>query len=114
MPFGIKHSQNGFCGFLRRFPRLADDVIASAVKEAAGLTAFDPSAGFIANQRQRTCAEEAKVFVHEAYTALISGVTLDAVGIMCENALNRLYELSGENAGEEIIDSVFSRFCVGK
>ena len=90
------------------------EVIASAVKEAAGLTAFDPSAGFIANQRQRSCAEEAKAFVHEAYTALISGVTLDAVGIMCENALNRLYELSGENAGEEIIDSVFSRFCVGK
>ena len=53
-------------------------------------------------------------FVAEAYTALSSGVTLDAVGILCENALDRLYELNGENVSEAVIDQVFKRFCVGK
>lgn len=90
------------------------DIIAAAVKEKSGLSELDASAGFIANERQRRCAEEALRCVNEAHSALIGGVTLDAVGIMCENALDRLYELTGESAGENVIDEVFRRFCVGK
>ncbi len=89
-------------------------IIADAVKKVSDIGSLDLSTGFIANERQRKCAAEARDFVNEAYTALISGVTLDAVGIMCENALDRLYELSGEQVSETVVDQVFRRFCVGK
>jgi len=46
--------------------------------------------------------------------ALRTGVTPDAVGILCERSLDRLYELSGDSVSEAVIDSVFRRFCVGK
>ncbi len=88
--------------------------VESAVKKKSGLGKLDISSGFIANERQKKCVTEARDFVDEAYNALMMGVTLDAVGIMCENALDRLYELSGENVSEAVIDEVFRRFCVGK
>lgn len=88
--------------------------IEKAVSEKTGLGKLDLSSGFIANERQRTCIKEARECIAEAITGLNSGITLDAVGIMCENALERLYELSGENASEAVIDEVFKRFCVGK
>lgn len=88
--------------------------VADAVKAVSGIGSLDLNAGFIANERQRKCAEEARQSVKEALDALEAGMTLDAVGIMCENALDRLYELSGEQVGEAVVDSVFRRFCVGK
>lgn len=88
--------------------------IAEAVNERTGLGKLDLSSGFIANERQRACIKEAQGYIGEALAALKLGVTLDAVGIMCENALERLYELSGENVSEAVIDNVFKRFCVGK
>ena len=41
-------------------------------------------------------------------------MTADAAGVELEAALSCLYELDGREAGEEIIDGVFRRFCVGK
>ena len=90
------------------------NVIADAVSEISGLSTLDLTSGFIANERQRLCAETARDFAAQALEALSSGMTLDAVGIMCENALGKLYELSGEQVSETVVDNVFRRFCVGK
>ena len=88
--------------------------IREAVSRRTGLGRLDLSSGFIANERQRICIQDAREYINQALAALQTGVTLDAVGIMCENALERLYELSGENVSEAVIEQVFARFCVGK
>ena len=88
--------------------------VAGAVATVAGIGSLDLNAGFIANERQRLCAEQARDAVNEALSALESGMTLDAVSVMCETALDRLYELSGEQVSETVVDQVFRRFCVGK
>ena len=90
------------------------DMVAKAVAAVSGLGKLDPGAGFIANERQRLCAEQARDAVNEALAALEGGMTLDAVSVMCETALDRLYELSGEQVSETVVDQVFRRFCVGK
>ena len=41
-------------------------------------------------------------------------MTADVAGLELEAALGSLYELSGKTASEEVIDRIFSRFCVGK
>ncbi len=92
----------------------AAEKISEAVSRRTGLSKLDLSSGFIANERQRICIQEAMEYVNQALMALQTGITLDAVGIMCENALERLYELSGENVSEAVIEQVFARFCVGK
>jgi tRNA modification GTPase len=39
---------------------------------------------------------------------------LDAVVQDLENALDSLSEITGEVQADDILDSIFSRFCVGK
>ena len=68
----------------------------------------------IANERQKSCVDNAIRCVNEAISALQFGDTLDAVEIIIEDAENYLLELTGERSSEVIINEVFSRFCVGK
>lgn len=85
-----------------------------AVSQRLDLDRLDPDAGFIANERQRDCIIRASEAVDGALSAAQLGVTPDAVGVMLEQALDAVYELSGKRAGDEVIDEVFRRFCVGK
>ncbi len=92
----------------------AADVLASAIEKRVQPQRLDPNAGFIANERQRSCVIKADNAVSDALAAVSSGVTPDAVGVMLEQALDAVYELSGKRAGDEVIADVFRRFCVGK
>ena len=68
----------------------------------------------LANERQRNCAKRALHALEEAEQAHVLGITLDAVGVEIQSALEALMELTGEQASEAVIDEVFSQFCVGK
>lgn len=92
----------------------AAEIISAAVSERLNLSRLDPDAGFIANERQRDCVIRAADAVEQALSAAELGVTPDAVGVMLEQALDAVYELSGKRASDEVIDEVFKRFCVGK
>ncbi|MCL2055419.1 MAG: tRNA uridine-5-carboxymethylaminomethyl(34) synthesis GTPase MnmE [Oscillospiraceae bacterium] len=71
-------------------------------------------AGVIANERQRLCADRALSTLREAIAALSSGIPLDAVTVIIEEAEGALLELTGERVSDVVINNVFSRFCVGK
>ena len=88
--------------------------LARAVEELTGIAGLDPAAGMVANQRQLDCVLSAARSLEEAEEALEAGVTLDAVSVSMEEALDRLLELTGKRASPEIIDRVFENFCVGK
>ena len=75
---------------------------------------LDTSAGILANERQRGCAKQALDALQEAQQAYQMGITLDAVGVEVQSALEALMELTGEQVSESVIDEVFSKFCVGK
>ena len=59
-------------------------------------------------------AKEALACVNEGLEALELGMTLDAVTVSIEGAVQALLELTGERASEAVVDQVFHRFCVGK
>ena len=65
-------------------------------------------------ERQLAAARTAQAALADALEAVNGGYTLDAAGVCVDDALRALYELTGENAGDDVIDEVFSRFCVGK
>lgn len=70
--------------------------------------------GVIANERQRECAERAVKSLDEAISAEKSGISLDAVGIVIDEAVGALMELTGERVSDAVVAQVFSKFCVGK
>lgn len=80
----------------------------------AGTQELDPSAGMLANERQHASASRALDCVREALEALAAGMTLDAVTVSMESAVQELLELTGERVSETVVDNVFHQFCVGK
>lgn len=84
------------------------------VAEIVGTSQLDASDGILATERQRTAAENALKSVIEAINTIKLGITLDAVTVVIEDAINSLLELTGERVSETVVDRVFSHFCVGK
>lgn len=85
-----------------------------AIAEVLGTAAFDSSAATLMNERQLACCSAALDAVKEAYDALSSGVTRDAVQVCVDSAIESLDTLTGERATESVVNEIFSRFCVGK
>ena len=70
--------------------------------------------GLLTNPRQAEAVGRALDAVRRAEEALALGMTPDVILTDAEEALSALGELTGATAREEIVDAIFSRFCVGK
>lgn len=90
------------------------DELKNMIEKIAGTEDFDPSAGIIANERQKNAIRNAVNSLYEAKESLAMGMTMDAITVSLQETIDYLLELTGEKAGEEIVDSVFHNFCVGK
>lgn len=75
---------------------------------------FSPGEAVLATQRQYQAAKMAMLHLREARKAIEDGVTLDAVTVLVESALEEMLSITGKCVTEEIIDEIFSKFCVGK
>ncbi|MDD6236060.1 MAG: tRNA uridine-5-carboxymethylaminomethyl(34) synthesis GTPase MnmE [Clostridiales bacterium] len=86
----------------------------STILELLKIADFDPFAPMLANERQRSAAQQASTYLAEAIGGLSTGFTLDAVTISIESAIESLLALTGERVTDRVVDEVFSHFCVGK
>lgn len=68
----------------------------------------------LGSERQKDCAQAALEAVVHGLEVAEEGYTLDAVVQDVEEALESLGEITGEVTTEDILDTVFSRFCLGK
>lgn len=84
------------------------------IANIVGTDKIDSSEGMLANERQRSYAQEALQYLKESLQAMEYGMTLDAVTISIEAAIQSLLELTGERVTEAVVSSVFAHFCVGK
>ncbi|HIR03786.1 MAG TPA: tRNA uridine-5-carboxymethylaminomethyl(34) synthesis GTPase MnmE [Candidatus Scatovicinus merdipullorum] len=88
--------------------------LTDAVEAVTGTKDFDPSQAILATERQRAAVEKALCALEEAIGALQAGFTLDAVTVSLEDAISALLTLTGKRVSEAVVETVFSRFCVGK
>ena len=89
------------------------DVLTDAI--AAQFPAGSTAGGaLLTNARQADAANRALSAVAEARSALRIGMTADVVLTDCESALAALGELNGKQVRDDLIDTIFFRFCVGK
>ena len=86
----------------------------SAIASVLGTNDWNPAEGMLSTERQRAAAEQALTCLEEAFTAIEFGMTLDAITVSIEGAIQALAELTGENVSEAVVDGVFHHFCVGK
>lgn len=88
--------------------------LAKTIRRVLELEHVDPAAGILANERQYSCVRRADAAVKEALSALFTGFTPDVAGILLEDALAALLELTGERVSEAVVEEIFKNFCVGK
>ena len=86
----------------------------NAVKNVLGVGGFDASAPILANIRQKNCCKAALDNINEAIEALDYGMTYDAINVMADSAIDHLLSLTGKKATVEVVNNIFSKFCVGK
>lgn len=84
------------------------------ILKKVGLFGIDEKSVYIANERQLACIKKAYNSVKKAIEDIENDQTLDAVGVLIEEAIDSLLTLTGENASEAVVSEVFSKFCVGK
>ena len=90
------------------------EALTSAVEKLTGTAGFDENSAVLSTERQRLCAVNALNSLNDTLSALELGMTLDAVTVSLEEAIQSLLELTGERASEVVVHGVFSKFCVGK
>ena len=68
----------------------------------------------ITNERHKNLILKAIQNLNKTEEILKRGMPIDIVAISLKDVLNNLGSITGEEAGEEIINDIFSRFCLGK
>ena len=85
-----------------------------AISEKLRLMDIATDGSTVTNPRQAAALSRAAEAVSRAAEALSMGITPDAVMLDVEEAAEILGEITGQSAREDILKTVFSRFCVGK
>jgi tRNA modification GTPase len=75
---------------------------------------YDTSSLLVTSSRHRDALQKSRDYLHQAISALDRGLTGDFLSIDLRSALNELGTITGEITNEHVLDSIFSRFCIGK
>ena len=89
------------------------EALKSRILEMAKVSNLSGSNLIITNERHKACLESAKNSILRAITETESD-SLDLVSIDIKQAYIDVGEITGNTSSEEIIDKIFSKFCLGK
>lgn len=84
------------------------------VKVALGDGVQGDESVLIANARQGQCIRNAKASLETALDSIYSGMPIEIVAIDIHEALSSIRQVTGREIGSDIIDDIFSKFCLGK
>ncbi|WP_029422169.1 tRNA uridine-5-carboxymethylaminomethyl(34) synthesis GTPase MnmE [Alicyclobacillus macrosporangiidus] len=106
----------------------SDPVVHVSAKSASGLGMLEEEmeravlggevrtaeAAYMTNARQADLLRRARRDLEDAVHAASIGATLDVVAVQLQAAYGSLGLVIGEEAGEDLLDAIFSQFCLGK
>lgn len=91
-----------------------DELKAMMKERVVSEESIDTSGLMVTSSRHRDALEKTRHHVRESLNALEQGMTGDFLAIDLRSALNHLGTITGEITTEDVLDSIFSRFCIGK
>ena len=69
---------------------------------------------YVQNARQERLLREARQSLEDASQAVAAMLPYDCIEIDVRTAIDLLGEITGDTVQDEIINEIFSRFCIGK
>ena len=91
-----------------------DDLKSKMKDRALEQKDYDTSSILVTSSRHCDGLQKARENVRRAIQALDQGMTGDFLSIDLRAALKDLGTITGEITNEDLLDSIFSRFCIGK
>lgn len=90
------------------------DLLLSELQAAADATSAYKGDVIISNRRHYDALHQASEALSAAISALQSGISTDLLSEDIRLAIHHLGSITGEITSTEILQSIFSRFCIGK
>lgn len=90
------------------------DELRQALQEVAGIAGEGGGLSLIASVRHEDALQRAHQALISARGAVADNEPSDLISIGLRGAVNALGEISGESATEDLLDTIFSKFCIGK
>lgn len=69
---------------------------------------------YLTNVRHVNALKKARTSLAQAMDALDKGIPMDCVEVDLTAAMDRFGEITGQTVGEDVLDKIFSEFCIGK
>lgn len=85
---------------------IVNRVYSGTVKQAEGV--------FVNNARQANALKEAQKYLEDCLNTIEMDMAEDFIVIDIRSAWEKLGEITGDTVDEDIIDQIFSQFCIGK
>ena len=90
------------------------DSLKNEIIKMFSLDMLEETDTFLANNRQLTCANKALETLLKIRENIKSDLPLELIEIDLQEVLNELGTITGEVYDEELLDTLFENFCVGK
>ena len=74
---------------------------------------IDNNALYVTNTRQIECLKNAIKSIKQALKT-VDEQSIDCVSLDIKNAWNELGKITGKLVTEQVVDAIFSKFCLGK
>jgi tRNA modification GTPase len=84
------------------------------IKIAGGQNPFDFNGMIVPNLRHKLLLETSLDAAESVVEQLKNGTPSDLIAIHLQEAIDALGSISGDNARVDVLDQIFSRFCIGK
>ncbi len=68
----------------------------------------------VSNPRHKACIEQALANLDQALAGLATNMTDDCITIDLTAALDAIGEITGETVSDELLETIFGNFCIGK
>ena len=92
------------------FEELKEVVVSSLITH----TRPQPSSPMISNLRHKLVLEKVLTFAQSAREGLQKGIPPEFIASDLQSVLHHLGEMTGQTTPEDVLEQIFSRFCIGK
>lgn len=90
------------------------DALCEAISKKTGILNLSPQSVVLQSARQKEAAKGALYALEKAEQTINEGLTPDCYGVWLDQALSKLFEITGKRVQTEVANRVFRDFCVGK
>lgn len=83
-------------------------------EKALGKTNYSEKSAIVSNLRHLNSLKKAKNYLESAKKSITTGLTGEFIAVDLRNAENALSEIIGKVTSDDILNNIFSKFCIGK